>query len=255
VERIARVLALVVAVGGSTAVVAHPLRAQQPAESGVPLTGFVADQFGQPVVNAQVRLVDDPGGAVAHTAAAGAYRLEGVRPGKHRIRVRRAGYLASTGEVALRAGDTQVRDWELRRLPANVDPRIVQGEDGELRAGLQAFQRRRLTETSGTFIDRETIDRRRPRYASELLRGVSGFRLASREGSDPTLWSTAAGNGPGCRTPMYLEGLPYSPITGIDDFAPEDIEAIEVYPAGAAVAAQVNAGDAACGALLIWLRR
>ena len=253
-ERIARGVALLAAAGVLAAADAGTAGAQE-ADSGGVLVGYVADQFGQPVEDAELLVLDSnghPTARTARTAAAGVYRLEAIPSGVHQVRIRRPGYMATSQPVRMTAGSTRMQDWELRRLPVNVDPQAVQEPNGEMRLGMQAFYQRRQAGL-GTFIDRAMIEQRRPRYVRELLRGVSGFRLATAGPSgDVVVVSTGTTS---CRAKIYVEGLPYTPLTGIDDFAPEDIQAIEAYAAGSPVAAELNAGDAECGALVIWLRR
>jgi hypothetical protein len=254
VDRITRGVALLAAAGLAAATAPRMVSAQRPDSSGV-LVGYVADQFGEPVVDAELLLVGVGAARMTRTAAAGVYRLEDVPAGVHQVRVRRTGYLPALRPVAMKAGDTRIQEWEIRRLPPSVDPRAIQTDDGEMRVGLQAFNERRENAT-GTFIDRAEIEQRNPSHARELLRGVSGFRLASGGSGDAVMWSGGpAGSPVACRAQMFVEGLPYTPLTGIDDFAPEDIEAIEAYPAGSPVAAELKAGSAECGMLLIWLRR
>lgn len=231
--------------------------AAQPASGGGVLVGYVIDQLGQPVLGAEILIVDAKTPLSTRTVGAGAYRLENVPGGLHLVRIRRLGYLPLSATIDVKANDTQDMDVVLRRLPQQLDPVVVQAENGEMRGAVREFYQRRKV-GMGTYIDRAQIEKRQPIFASDLLRtmlgfrlvpdGSSGYRVVSSRGSG----SLTSGN---CEVQFFVNGMRYMALRGIDDFNPQDIEAIEAYRGSSTIPPQFNIGNAGCGAIVIWLRR
>jgi hypothetical protein len=233
---------------------AGALPAQQPEARTAAVWGAVADQFAQPVVNAEVLLVTPQGStAVGRTADAGTYRADGLPAGQQRIRVRRVGYLPFTATIDLRPARAESQDFSMVKLPFALDPALVQTADGELRATLDSFTARRAL-GRGAFIDRAGIDALNPRSATDLMRAVKVFRLQpSSNGSARLVSSAADGSGP-CTVRLLVDGVPYTPTDGLNDFDPEHIGALEAYGPGEAPAA-MEQGAGSCGTVVVWLRR
>jgi TonB-linked SusC/RagA family outer membrane protein len=102
--------------------VAWPLGAQQP-EAGV-VAGRVGDRATRAsVAGATVVLV----GTVqsVRTSDDGRYRLVGVRPGNHTVRVTRLGYAAETRPVTVVAGQEAVLDIEMGQTAVRIDEIVV----------------------------------------------------------------------------------------------------------------------------------
>lgn len=249
-----RVLARVTLAACAAAAAAGGLPAQQPEPGRAAAWGSVADQFAQPVVNAEVLLVTPQGStAVGRTVEAGTYRVDGLPAGPQRIRVRRVGYLPFTATIDLGAGRAEQQDFSMVKLPFALDPALVQTPDGELRATLDSFTARRAL-GRGAFIDRKGIDQLNPRNAADLVRAVKAFRLQPSSNGAARLVSLAAdGTGP-CTVRLLVDGVPYTPTDGLNDFDPEHIGALEAYAPGEAPAG-VEQGAGGCGTMVVWLRR
>jgi hypothetical protein len=225
--------------------------AQQPAPPTGSAIGLVADQFAQPVAGAEVMLVGGPAPLVTLTGEAGAYRLDGLAPGAHRLRFRRFGYLPATSTMVAVADALSDRDMVLLKLPFALNPSTVQGLDGELRADFSAYTRRAAVGV-GAFIDRAAIDRLRPTTATDLMRALDRFRVVgSAHGGFRLVGAGAPGE---CAPRFFVDGVPYAPVDGIDDFDPEHIEAVEGYAPNEAPA-PLNDAPTPCGAVVVWLRR
>jgi hypothetical protein len=256
VDRIARVLARTVLLAGLLAAAARPaLALQQGGEAA--FMGYVTDQFGQPVGDAEVSTAD--GGVVVTTrsTAEGVYRLDGATRSTRRLRVRRVGYLPLTVTVAAKADAMMNQDIEITKLPDALDPPRVQTADGELRADPRPFAERRAGGV-GVFIDRAAIDRGKARSATDLLRPVSGFRVVTAAAGGVRLVSARkGGDAPAvCEPRLFVDGVPYTPADGVDDFGPEHLESIEAYPPGVEPPAAFRVEPAAtCGTINLWLRR
>jgi hypothetical protein len=225
--------------------------AQQPAGPTASAIGLVADQFAQPVAGAEVLLAGGAEPVSTRTGEAGAYRLDGLPPGRPQLRFRRLGYLPVAVTIDAAPGTLADRDMVLVKLPFAVDAATVQRPDGEFRADLATFTAR-AGGSVGAFIDRAGIDRLRPVTATDIMRALKRFQVV--ESARGGFRLVGAGAGGACEPRFFVDGTPYTPVDGIDDFDPEHIEAVEGY---APNEAPTPIGDAPtpCGALVVWLRR
>ncbi|CAA9308312.1 MAG: hypothetical protein AVDCRST_MAG40-818 [uncultured Gemmatimonadaceae bacterium] len=247
-----RALARLTFAAGAAVGAARSLPAQQAGERGA-VWGTVADQFGQPVTNAEVLLVTATGTApLGRTVEAGTYRVDSLPAGRQQLRIRRLGYLPFTASIDLAPGGGGVQDFSMVKLPFGLDPALVQTADGELRASLASFAERRAL-GRGAFIDRAGIDALNPRSATDLMRAVKSFRLQPARGGGVRLVSASADGGP-CTIRFLVDGVPYAPVDGLNDFDPEHIGALEAYGPGEAPA-PLDREAGSCGTVVVWLRR
>jgi hypothetical protein len=218
---------------------ARPAYALQRVDGGAAVHGYVTDQFGQPVGGAEVAAAMPGGVAAVRTDEAGSYRLDALSRESARLelRVRRLGYLPLTAAVPTADAPMLARDFEMLRLPPALDPALVERPDGELRADFGTFLRRRGGGASS--LDRAAIDRLAPVTVSEVVRALPGFR-------EPAA---------GCTARVFVDDVPYTPVDGVDDFDPEQLEAVEGYASGIAVPAALGTAAGACGVVVLWLRR
>lgn len=253
-KQIARVVARLALAAGAAAAVGRGLTAQQPAgELSAAAWGYVADQFAQPVVGAEVLLVKPDRTVTARTVDAGAYRLDSLAPGSHQLRVRRLGYLPLSTTVEVKGGDMTARDLTIVKLPFALDPALVQTPDGELRANFADFAARRAL-GRGAFLDREGIDALHPSTVTDLMRAVKSFRVLSAGNGSYRLVSSSSGPDAACTVRYLVDGFPYSPTDGLNDFDPEHIGALEAYGPGEAPQ-PLEQASGNCGTVVIWLRR
>lgn len=248
-----RALARLTLAAGAAVGAARPLLAQEAGERSGAVWGAVADQFAQPVTNAEVLLVTPTGTAsLGRTVEAGMYRVDSLATGRQQLRVRRVGYLPFTASIDLAPGRGAVQDFSMVKLPFGLDPALVQTPDGELRASLAAFAERRAL-GRGAFVDRAAIDELNPRNATDLMRAVKTFRLQPARDGGVRLVSSAADGGP-CTIRFLVDGVPYTPVDGLNDFDPEHIGALEAYGPGEAPA-PLDHDAGSCGTVVVWLRR
>ncbi len=251
------------ALGGAAVLAgrALPAQAQPPLEQPTPqptpgdaaVWGAIADQFAQPVAGAEVLLATAGRTLTTRSGEAGTYRLDSLTPGAQRFRVRRIGYLPLTVSIDVTRRDMESHDFTLVKLPLSLDPTLVQTPDGELRADFDGFATRRAT-GAGAFIDRAAIDELRPTTSTDLMRAMKSFRvLAAGNGGYRLVAASGESDAP-CPVRFLVDGFPYTPVDGLDDFDPEHVGALEVYGAGEAPPA-MDAGADGCGTIVVWLRR
>lgn len=215
----------------------------KPLSGTATLTGVVRGSSGQPLSDAQLRVVDATG--TARTDSLGRFTLTGQPSGTQLLETRRVGYLLSRTPVELRGGRTVEILVDLHRI-VNLDSiRVVarrsRYRDFERRAGHSAF---------GFFLDEQKIDERHAFEASDLLQMVPGFRIVG-SGIDSRIVSSrgAISFSGSCATNIVIDGIQHQEINLIH---PSDIGALEAYPSPAGAPLMY---DAACGVVVIWTKR
>jgi Carboxypeptidase regulatory-like domain/TonB-dependent Receptor Plug Domain len=239
----------------------------QELHSGAELWGRVflsGDTIGLPGVS--VELVGVAGSTT--TSGTGFYRLAGLTPGPHVLRVRRLGYQSVTLDVDLQDDRALRRDIRLEQLPTTLTEVRI---EGVLRKVPPRFDDvyRRMAIANGKFFTREDIDRLHPPDIQSLLMQVGTVNVNSRgitfercNGSGALLLSPGGG-----KVQIYIDGYrmtgragsaaPGDPIDAeqrevLRMVNPSQIQAIEIY-SGVSRIPGVFLEDA-CAVIAIWTR-
>jgi hypothetical protein len=253
------------------ACIAFSLLFAVPAAVAQTLQGRVVETGSNlPIDGASIQLVTTDGQVVSATVAdeSGQFVVSASDGGEYRVRITHIGYrTADLGPVELRDGATTA---VVLRLAANAIPLDALTIEAEAllpslnRVGF--YDRKKLGH--GRFIDRHDIERRSPRRATDLLRGLPGVRLVRRQGGfDVALragglvtFSVRADDV--CYPPVFLDGIVVSHSKAaasdrldLDSILPGDIEGIEVYSGPAQVPPQYGGAHSGCGVVLSWTRR
>jgi hypothetical protein len=202
-----------------------------------------------PLPAARVELVGMKKAAV--TDSAGRFEVAGLPSGVVVVQVRYLGLSAQRWKVPLHtdAATAIVFRVGLGIIPV---PAIHVSVKRVVWPKMRGFESR-MQRSEGTFITRDEIQRRQPQELSDLLRTVPGLTFArpSIEFEDTRV---VMGHGRlQCTPTLYMDGHRVSAFR-LDDFAPEHIEAIEVYTRMSLVPGQYRIGPNRCGAILLWSR-
>lgn len=213
------------------------------------LIGRVVDSLGARVAGATVVLLP----ARIRTAVtndAGAFALDSVPVGVVQLSVRRLGYTPATFTAKLQAGKIERVTLELSAVAFNL-PRmdVVDTVD---HPWLRTFERRRGSD-GGVYFTRQDIVRSQVLVMSDLLRHVSGVEIQrTRYGTRVVIGNGFVRARP-CVPQLFVHSMNYS--GNVDDFSPDDIEAMEVYTSIARVPVELQTAQAqSCGAIVLWTR-
>lgn len=207
------------------------------------LTGTVRSPGGQPLADAQVRVLEGAPGA--RTDSTGTFTLSGLPAGSQQLQVRRVGYLLGTQRVELRSGRTVTSDVRLSRIVSLDSIRIV-----ARRSRYREFEARARNRGFGTYLTEEQIEKRQAFETSDLLR-MSGFRIVGN-GLDARVVSGRGAQsirGAQCVTNIVIDGIQRQDINLV---RPNDVGAMEIYKGPAGAPLQY---DSACGAIIIHTKR
>ena len=114
------------------------------------------------------------------------------------------------------------------------------------------FEFNRKANRFGKFFTADSIEKRHPWYASDLLRMLPGFRV-SGFGLDAVVASSRGASsitGGQCAANIVIDGMPNQEINLINPF---DIGAMEIYRPGEPAPVQYSRGS--CGVIVIWSKR
>lgn len=203
---------------------------------------------GEPIAGASV-LVGSKG---ASSNADGEARIEGLAPGRWRVRVSFVGKRTRELAARLEAPGPWGLIVELADDPIVIGDVVVEARDlSSSRLAADGFFDR-LALGAGTVLTVEELERRNPITLTDALRGVLGVRI--RRGSDgPVATSQTAGNE--CALAVYLDGTPYAYASrNLDTITAQNIVAVEVYRRPSELPIRYNQLGIAdgCGAILVW---
>ena len=221
--------------------------AQAPAAPTAKLVGTVTDTSGIPLSRAEVWLI------AASTLRAisndsGKFELPGLPAGSITLGVRRLGYESATFTAVLKAGKTHRATFPLS--PSAQSLAVVKVQD-TVSSWLSVFEEHRSMHR-GTFITRRDFERDNLRIATDILRRVPGVQIVpTRSGTSVQMMRGFGVRR--CVPQLYVHETPYS--GNVDDFTPDDIEALEVYVGISEIPPDlITLGRPICAAIVIWTR-
>ena len=290
--RVARLAAAALLLLGAPAAGAQEVVRTAPdstvARGTMTLVGTVTDGAGTPLLGAEASV--DERRRTALSDAGGAFVLRGLPAGRVHLWVRRIGHRPVSFDVTAAAG-TRV-EVAVRMTPTalRLAEVIVEGKAYDQALWDAGFYRRERM-TRGRFLDGDYMANFGGAGVSTLLRDTPRV-LLERQGTEYFAYSSRAGGRcrmnvfvDGRLAREALPGTTGDPGIGIDQVVPRDlIHAMEIYPTIAAVPTQFQrigpdnrqltrgsprlpfrgasrgrgerppdgAGDAACGAIVIW---
>lgn len=214
---------------------------------------------GAPIAGATV-LVGERG---ASTDADGEAVIEGLRPGRHVVRVSFLGYEPRELAARLEAPGPWGLIVELAEAAVALDEVVVSATDlSRSRLAQDGFFDRQKF-GHGTVLTIDDLERRNPILLGDALMGVLGVRVRRNSvrglgGGTPGRTAVSVRFGAECPMDVFLDGF-HSPFLSenIDAITAHDVVAIEVYrgPTQIPVAYNRLGQGGACGVVLVWTSR
>ncbi|HVZ50239.1 MAG TPA: carboxypeptidase regulatory-like domain-containing protein [Gemmatimonadaceae bacterium] len=151
----------------------------------------VSDSTDEPIPGAEVALADI--GVTATTNRDGAFRIDSIPPGTHRVTVRRPGYAPLTAQVGFAQNQT-------------IDHRIVLGHATVALATVEVTEAPSVNREFdanrklgiGKFLTRDDLEKNAGRKLSDIMQTVPGFGSIGYQGSSSHGWVV------GKRAPAHL---------------------------------------------------
>jgi hypothetical protein len=210
------------------------------------LVGIVRGVGGQPLVAAGLRIDGAPSTAVSD--ASGRYSLSNLPAGTQMLVVRHIGYEPASIAVELRPGRAMQRDVQLARVVSLDSIRVV-----AMRLKYPEFEFNRRANPFGRFLGPEEIARRKVHETSDLLTGIGGVMLVGHgpDAQANSVHGRRVGTGACVGMRVVLNGAFQG--MALNDIAPSEVAAMEIYPQGEFAPTQYSIRGA-CGVIVIWTK-
>ncbi|HEX9611681.1 MAG TPA: carboxypeptidase regulatory-like domain-containing protein [Gemmatimonadales bacterium] len=156
------------------------------------IEGRVLDSAGAPVVGALVSLDNTPFSVTSD--AAGVFRLRGLTPGAHQLRIRRLGYEETTQAVTVESGVVARVELRIERAAVGVRGVTVIGSREEL---AELCAELRLVPGSVQLIEPEELRATRQANFNDVLRFTPGVFVQPRFGAADESQLSIRGSGSG----------------------------------------------------------
>lgn len=261
-----RLLPRVLLPGLLLAVIAAGAPAQNTPKPLPVLRGAIQDTLGHPLEGAQIEILGL--NRTVTTPGSGAYRFEDIKPGKYWVIARRIGYQPLKAALTLQRGDDREIEFQLEPLPYNLPEVKVRAENQKWERQYRDFVWRSRASLHGYFLTRDDIERSHATVLGDVVRRYLPFvssqafytpsfpdPFASGWGRTGIGWvgSRSFGFNRDCAPAVSLNGSPNTGGWAVNDFRPEDVEAVEVYRSAAELPMEfVNPGAGRCGLVVVW---
>ena len=229
------------------------------------LRGAVQDTLGQALEGAQIEILGL--GVSATTPGSGSYRIEDIKPGRYWVAVRRIGYAPLRAALTFNPGDDREIVFQLEPLAHVLPEVVVQGENKRWMRRYQDFVWRSRS-SFGHFLTRDDIAKARATYLGDVVHrylpfttsdvffnsaSSYGFGISSRPGQVGAARGSRLGRN--CPPAVSLNGA--RPMGGwaVNDFRPEEVEAVEVYRNGFQTPMEFLGWDLSCGLVVVWTQQ
>lgn len=248
------------------------------------ITGVVADATGLPIEEAIVELVG--ANRKSTTPATGRFQFDQLKKGKYWLFVRRIGYQPYQQSLTVEPG---TRDFRivLEAVPVRLVDIEVEALSGVYQRRMRNFALRSRSSWGGRFLTADDLARTEARRLGDVVIRHLPFKSLStmdlrggfddfgqlEVGGGTSRWDDVGQYVVGGATPRYswsrstwrfrrdcppaiaLNGGGILPGMAVNDFDPEEVEAMEIYREGAALPIEHRfAGRATCGLVVIWLK-
>ena len=246
------------------------------------LAGIVRDTNSQPLPLVLVTVLPDSS-RTALTDSGGAYRIDGLSTGIHKVLFRRMGFIPGSFHLVAAESEERRVIVELVPAPLRLDTVTISGTAASYppleRSGF--YDRLRAREDGagvGRFITPEEMERLRSLTKTTHVLETAGVRLIHQE-RGMALWPVGTSNivlrgrplliGP-CQMAVFIDGIEvdigkyYQPpapgeagsMGGMDAYIrPQEIRAIEVYHSASGTPQQFQSvRNAQCGSIVIWTK-
>lgn len=232
-----------------------------PRRPGILAGRVLDDSLATPLAGTRVAVLGTT--ALVAADAGGSFVIALERAARLTLMLTRLGYRPLVLSVEVEDADTTRLSFYLSRLPTALDTVRVSGERTETSPRLAAFERRSRGGV-GTFIRRAAIEKYHPVSTTSLFLRITGVRivdsagvklLASARGVRISPRATIADFAP-CYLAVGVDGQLKDWGFSVDEIAPHDIFAIEIYNGPATIPRELLSltQNGYCGLVMIWTR-
>jgi len=250
---LASALGLFLLVGSAQAQTAKPVKS-------LPIMrGSIQDTLGRPLEGATIEIAGLDRRIT--TSSSGSYRFDDIKPGKYWVVARRIGYAPLQAALTFNRGDDREIDFQL--VPrAHVLPEVVVREERVWQSRYRDFVWRSRG-AFGYFLTRDDLEKSRVTYLGDLVRRYMPFvqsdfftpAVANFSGFGGRSLGISSGLSRRCSPAVSVNGGMPSGTWAVNDFRPDQVEAVEVYRSGRMMPAAFSGWGTGCGLVVVWTQR
>ena len=220
------------------------------AQSGRALSGIVRDSAGHAIPSAEVRARGNV--LVARSDDSGRFHVPEMPVGARGVFVRRLGFAPQRALIPVNPAGTNDTIVVTLIAVATALPSVtaLAQHDSLSRQVLAEFWARKAR-GFGKFITRDDIDKRGGMHFTDLVRTVPSVMIQNHRGRPEIRFSRSVVRD--CPPQYWVDGIPLERGSA-DEFAPDNVEAIELYSSPATTPPQYSTRSMTCGTILIWSR-
>ena len=237
------------------------------AEDGSPIVGMMIE-----IAALRIRGVSD---------STGAFRLASVPPGAHQINLRRIGFAEQRRVIGVAEGELlDLGTLAVTPVAERLEDVVVEAEAEIRSARLDAagfYERAKMG--SGSYAEREDIEKWTPQRFTDVLRHMRGFIIERNRNYgkplppklsefgyalEPSIGidtrrfiiRTRRSGRAQCPPLVFMDGIRLGSTLdfNINQLDPDVLQGIEAYSGPAQVPAEYNRHGADCGVILVWTR-
>jgi carboxypeptidase family protein len=232
------------------------------------LRGAIQDTLGHGLEGAQIEILGLD--RTVTTPGSGAYRFEEIKPGKYWVIARRIGYQPLKAALTFEPGDDREIVFQLQPLAYNLPEVKVRAENKKWERQYRDFVWRSRSSLHGYFLTRDDIDRSHATFLGDAVRRYLPFvnseafftpfypdPFGSAWGQSGIGWvsSRSSGFNRACSPAVSVNGSPPTGGWAVNDFRPDDVEAVEVYRSASQAPIEfLNYAGGGCGLVVVWTR-
>ena len=223
------------------------------AQSPRALFGLVKDSVGHAVPGAEVRTRGNA--VVAFSDDSGRFHVAQMPVGARGVLVRRLGFAPARAPITRGSGTTDSVRVTLRAIAQSLPEITIEEQHDSLSKKVLAEFWARRARGFGKFLTRDEIEQKGASRFVDVVRAVSSVTIQNSRGR-PDIRFRGAGVGAmfrDCPPQYWLDGIPLMNGSA-DEFSPDNVEAIELYPGPATTPPQFNMRGQTCGTVVVWSR-
>jgi len=213
------------------------------------VTGHVLSPEGKTIAGARVEIPMSNASTV--TREDGSFRFVGLPSGTQMLIVRSISYTTVSQPIDISPREPVDVTIKFSEKVAVLDTVIVTAQRDYALEKVGFTSRKKGG--GGHFFTREDLDRRRPHYISDMLRGLPSVTVVSRPGGTVLVGRRVLGGPPPCTT-IWVDGFDWGSVMpgDLDAFVnPDDVIGMEVYQA-AEVPSRLRKFERGCLTIVLW---
>jgi hypothetical protein len=225
------------------------LSATASSQSPRALIGLVRDSSGNGIPSAEVRARGNV--LVARSDDSGRFHVAQMPIGARGVFVRRLGFSPALVRLIPLDATTDSVVVVLIAVATRLPSVTAQAEHDSISRHVLAEFWARRERGFGRFITRDDIERRGAMEFVDLMRNIPSVRVQSDRGRPEIRFSRSVIRD--CAPQYWVDGIPIDHGSA-SEFAPDNVEAIEIYSGPATTPPQFTTRGPTCGTIVIWSR-